>query len=339
MVVAPPLPQRLAQHAAVPVDEPLVGVHEPRAAERPAEHGELVGPPAVVLVAQRDQLGLRRNQPQGALEVAIEAEPLLGARHDEARVAADLREQPGMGLGARRVVADDADPVLVGLRAERLELDPQQRRVGLVRRHADRDQARRRRPAEPRSGAARGDRIRPSGARAPPRRDTAPPRPGGPRPPPARQPRSGAPHASPGAGPRRPRSRAPRCRRVSPRRTPRSPCPPGATTAAGSRGSLGHGRGNLSSARDAAGSSDTRVPRRRPARSSRRRRSRARRPGRSRALRQAYLDLLKLTLCDLAGTSTHLGRRDAGRHGDVARAARRGAGGCAPPGSTGRCKG
>ena len=79
VVVAPALPQRLSQHASVGIDEALVGVHELRGPERLPEHLQLLGVPAVVLVAQRQQLDSGRSQPQRPLEVAIEAQALLGA--------------------------------------------------------------------------------------------------------------------------------------------------------------------------------------------------------------------------------------------------------------------
>ena len=59
-----------------------------RVAERVAQRRELVGVPAVVLVAQRDQLGLGRRQPQRALEVAVEA------RRRSASATATKRSSP-----------------------------------------------------------------------------------------------------------------------------------------------------------------------------------------------------------------------------------------------------
>ena len=73
---AAPATASRAARAPSGVDEPLVGVDELRGAERRrAARASLSGVPAVVLVAQRDQLGLGRRQPQRALEVAVEAEP------------------------------------------------------------------------------------------------------------------------------------------------------------------------------------------------------------------------------------------------------------------------
>ena len=113
---------------------------EPRAAERATQHRELVGRPAVVLVAQRQQRRLGGREAQRPLEVAVEAEPALRPRHVEARVVADLLAHRRVARGARAVVADHAHPVAVGLRAQGVQLRSQQRAVGLEGRHADRDE-------------------------------------------------------------------------------------------------------------------------------------------------------------------------------------------------------
>src|SRR5215211_5264764 len=140
VVVAPPPPHRLAQHAPARVDEPLVAVGEHRAADRRAQRRELLRPPAIVLIAQRQQSRLARRQPERAFEVAIEAEPALGARHDEALVAVHGRADRREVVGAGAVVADHADPAPVRLRAQRLDLRAEQGGVGFECRHADRNQ-------------------------------------------------------------------------------------------------------------------------------------------------------------------------------------------------------
>src|SRR5919204_374691 len=120
VVVAPSLPERLAQDAALGVDEALVAVDELRGAQLVAEGRELVGVPAVVLIAERDELCLGRRHPQRALEVSVEAEAPLGARDREPLVAGDHRLDLREALRARAVVADHAQPAAVALPAQRL---------------------------------------------------------------------------------------------------------------------------------------------------------------------------------------------------------------------------
>ena len=132
MVVAAPAPQRVAQHAAIGVHEPLVGVHEARAAERGPQDRELVGPPAVVLVAQRDQARPRRA-PAAARARSCGRSPAAPARGE--RGSADRRRataaDPREVLGRRRVVGDTQTQSLLGLRAQRLDLGAEQRRIRL----------------------------------------------------------------------------------------------------------------------------------------------------------------------------------------------------------------
>ena len=92
VVVAPASPQGFAQYVPVGVDEPLVRVDELRAPSAPRSTSSFSGMPAVVLVAERDELGLRGHQSEGALEVAVEAAArALRARDDEARSSPDRR--------------------------------------------------------------------------------------------------------------------------------------------------------------------------------------------------------------------------------------------------------
>ena len=226
-----------------------------------------------------------------------------------------------MGLGARRVVADDADPVLVGLRAQRLELDPQQRRVGLVRRQADRDQARRHLPAEPWSGSCRGDRN-PSergtrAARGELQLHLGPGGPGGHR--------HDTPEAAPRAGrpvpaPRRPRSRAPPAPSRVPATNTAFAVPAGSDDGSGVSRFARTSAGTLSSGAmppdDTAFLADAREQLRAGAG-----------PARDRPADRAAPGVPGPAQADAVRPGRgehHLGRRDAGRDGDVARAARRG---------------
>src|SRR5699024_8809914 len=107
--------------------------------ERGDEDVELVAIPAVVLVGERDQLRRRRGEPDRALEVAEEAEPLVRAADEEAGIAGDRALELRERLRRRAVVADHADPVVAGRLADRAELDAEPVGVGLPGRHADRD--------------------------------------------------------------------------------------------------------------------------------------------------------------------------------------------------------
>ena len=110
---------------------------------------ELVGVPEVVLIGHGDVGRGGRSERQRALEVVVEVQPLRRARHHEARVPRHGLLDRGEALGARTVVRDDAHPVPVRLRPDRVELAPEQLERRLVRGHADRDE----RPA-PGSGSA-----------------------------------------------------------------------------------------------------------------------------------------------------------------------------------------
>jgi hypothetical protein len=63
-------------------------------------------------------------------------------RDDEATIVRDLRPDRGKSVVVRAVVAHDADPVLVGLGANRLDLPVEELGRGVVRRHADGDRLR-----------------------------------------------------------------------------------------------------------------------------------------------------------------------------------------------------
>ena len=138
MVVAPPSPVRVPDRRAVLGDDPLVAVNELRVADRGHQTGELVRVPRVVLVGRRDEAGAGRRQRQRALEVAVEPAPAVRPRQHEPRVVADHLAHLGDPLGPRAVVADDAQPVRLGLRADRLDLVAEQVDRRLERRHADR---------------------------------------------------------------------------------------------------------------------------------------------------------------------------------------------------------
>ena len=90
---------------ALGVGEPHVAVGEGHSVGHlPDQDLELVGVPVVVLVGERDQLRLRRDCLQDALEVAVVAEPLLVALHPEAGIAADgvLDHRLDLGTARRR---------------------------------------------------------------------------------------------------------------------------------------------------------------------------------------------------------------------------------------------
>ena len=116
--------------------------------------------------------GRHRQRP---LEVAVEAEARGHSDEREARVPVDLPlPARSSALGSRAVVADHADPVAVGLRADRVELAAQQLGRRVEGRHADRDPAARapRREAGDGRGRRRGGRRE----RAGPRRSRSAPR-------------------------------------------------------------------------------------------------------------------------------------------------------------------
>ncbi len=180
--------------------------------ERGVQSLELVGVPAVVLVGERDQRRLGRDQAQRALEVGVEAEPLRRSRDDEARVVADRPLEAREGLLARAVVADQADPVGPGLVADRVELADQPLEAGLVGGHADRDQ-RMLGGARPPARGARRARGAPSRARAIPGRPTT------------RATSAGPVGARPGSGRTPTRAARRRCRAGERRRRARSSAP------------------------------------------------------------------------------------------------------------------
>ena len=126
-------------------------------------------------------------------------------------------------------------------------------------------------------------------------------------------------------------------------RTPRWRCPPAATPAAGSRGwprARAHERGNLSFRRDAG-----RPHRAAPALDGRARSSRGAATRAPPARRRRERCAAPTSTCSSSACATwpararsSVGAMPDGTR-DVARAARRGRAGCAPPGWTGRCRG
>ena len=140
VVVAALPPQRLRDHRAVGADRAGVAVYQARVADPPDEGRELVGMPAVVLVGEGDEPRLGRGHAEGALEVAVEAEAALRARKLEAGIVSDRTLEPGEALGARRVIAEQAEPVAVGLLAKRRDLALEELLLGLESRHAHRDE-------------------------------------------------------------------------------------------------------------------------------------------------------------------------------------------------------
>ncbi len=140
VVVPPALPQRLPADLAVGIDPSQVAVGELRRLDRIPQRRELVRIPAIVVVAERDELRLRRNHPQHPLEVPVEAETPLGARQHEPIVAGDGVGDRLVAIRRGAIVADQADPVRVGLPSNRLELGMEELEVRVVGGHADRDQ-------------------------------------------------------------------------------------------------------------------------------------------------------------------------------------------------------
>src|SRR5205085_11599904 len=109
------LPEGVAKHPSLGIDQALVRVGELRAPQGPTESFQLLRVPAVVLIGHRDQLRLRGNHSQRSLEIPVEPEPRIRTREQEALVWSqhllDLLEP----LGARAVVADQAHPSTIGL--------------------------------------------------------------------------------------------------------------------------------------------------------------------------------------------------------------------------------
>ena len=132
-------PVRVGDRRAVGADDPHVGERESRLAQRPDQGLELVGMPAVVLVAEGDVLGLGWDHRQGAGEVRVGAAALGRPADDEAPVPADRPLEPRERLVGRAVVGDHAGPVVSGLRPQRLELALEQPLRWLEGGHRDRD--------------------------------------------------------------------------------------------------------------------------------------------------------------------------------------------------------
>ena len=133
-----PAPVRLGDHRAVARHDPLVAVDELRAVGGGEQRRQLVRMPVVVLVGGRDEARARRRERQRALEVRVEPAPAVGRHQHEALVVAEHRADLGELGRSRAVVGDDAEPVRLRLRADRLDLAPEQLERRLEGRHADR---------------------------------------------------------------------------------------------------------------------------------------------------------------------------------------------------------
>ena len=124
VVVAPPRPQRVAQHAPVGVDEPLVGVDEPRrrrarraapracpdASGRPGRTARSARPPRAPAAARARSCGRSRA---AASERDTTKRVVAGRPRLDARRSAPGAEQSSLITQIQRVV---------GLRAQRLDL-------------------------------------------------------------------------------------------------------------------------------------------------------------------------------------------------------------------------
>ena len=141
MVVAPPLPQRLRAHVSRR-RRPASGRCRPARAEPIASlsASSLSGYQRSSWSLSATSSASGGTSRQGALEVPVEAQVRLGAREHEPRVARDDLGDRLEALGLRAVVADQADPVAVGLGADRLDLGAKELDVRVEGGHADRDQ-------------------------------------------------------------------------------------------------------------------------------------------------------------------------------------------------------
>ena len=129
--------------AAVGAHDAHVAVGELRRADRRrarrCSRGELVGVPAIVLIAERHVRRRRRHQRQRRFEVAIEAAVALGAEDAEALVGARQLLDRGPALEARAVVVDDAGAVARASARGASRAGARAARIGVVGRQADRD--------------------------------------------------------------------------------------------------------------------------------------------------------------------------------------------------------
>ena len=138
-VVAPRDPERVGQRPPRHIDDPGIGIDELGVALHGAEQRlDLVGVPAVVLIAQGDEFGIGRDGPERPFEVAVEAEAVSVAQEDEARVI-EQRRHAGDHDVRRGIVRHDADPVAMRLGLERRDLRVEEVEGWLVGRHADGD--------------------------------------------------------------------------------------------------------------------------------------------------------------------------------------------------------
>ena len=167
-------PVGVREHGPVGPGEPHVAERELGLAQRAEQRRQLLRMPAVVLVGERHVAGRRRGEAERAGEVPVRAEPRRGAGQVKPGVGAGVPLEGGERLRARAVVGDQADPVPVSLRAQRVELAFEQLGAWLVGGHADRDRfracrwsaRRRRRRRGGDRGEGEGRRLAPGPARA-----------------------------------------------------------------------------------------------------------------------------------------------------------------------------
>ena len=138
VVVATPRPVRVGEQPSVAIDDPSVAVDEVGVTEGAQQRLELPGVPAVVLVGERRRT--RRSAGSSRARARSCGSSRGGAATARRRSAgrrrgcvASRRTAPG----ALRVVAHHADPVGVGLRANRLHLSLEEVERRLVGGHAD----------------------------------------------------------------------------------------------------------------------------------------------------------------------------------------------------------
>ena len=166
VIVAPALPERLAQDAPSASTSRMSSTRARRRPSALRSVASLSGYQRSSWSESATSSALGGHHAQRALEVAVEARPLRGARDREARVAAEHGLHRGDALRARGIVADQADPAPVGLRAQGLDLAPETVPCR-ARRWPCRPRSGRRRPApdwpEGRVAAARSTSVRPAG--------------------------------------------------------------------------------------------------------------------------------------------------------------------------------
>ena len=137
VVVGPVLPVRVGHDRAVAPDHALVAVDERRAVEVGQQRRRACRDATRRPGRRARRSGRRRRQRERTLEIRVEAAPPVRRREHEARVVAEHRSDLLQPLGPRAVVGHHAQPVRLGLRADRLDLAPEQPDRRLVRGHAD----------------------------------------------------------------------------------------------------------------------------------------------------------------------------------------------------------